>query len=212
MTLELILGPMFCGKTEELIRRVEREKVVDKKFIAFKPSIDTRYSKQAIRSHTGASLNSIPVDGTSKILWHLKRNPNVQVIAIDEIQFLDEGIIDLCREYADNPNVEIIASGLNLDFKREPFKFKDSKKHIGEIMPYAHITNLRAKCTYKMENHEICDHGADYTQRWVNGKPAHYNDPLILVGASESYSARCLKHHFIEGKDNLHVHYWKSQK
>lgn len=212
MTLEMILGPMFCGKTEELIRRVEREKVVEKKVLAFKPAIDTRYSRDYIKSHTGASLQAIPIDHASKIFWHLRRNSDVQVIALDEIQFFDEEIITLCEEYANSTRIEIIASGLNLDFRREPFKFKGSNKHIGEIMPIAHITNLRAKCTYKMENHEFCDKGADYTQRLVNGKPAHYDSPLILVGASEAYAARCLKHHFIEGKDNIHVHYWKSPK
>jgi len=203
MTLELILGPMFCGKTEELIRRVEREKVVDKEVIAFKPSIDTRYSKHYIKSHTGAKIHAIPINKSSKIRWHLKRNPKAKIIALDEIQFFDKGIVKFCIEYANRHDKEVIASGLPLDFRREAFD------NLREIMPYAHITILRAKCTYRMENNEICDKGADYSQRLVDGKPAHYNDPLIKVGASESYAARCLKHHFVPGKDNLHAHYWK---
>jgi len=210
MTLELILGPMFCGKTEELIRRVDRETVVKKKVIAFKPSLDRRYSSDFIVSHSKARLKAVPLDKTSKIAWHLRKAGRVDVIAFDEIQFFDEGMIEFCRQYANDPNIEVIASGLNLDFRREPFKFKGSKKHIGEIMPLAHITNLRAKCTYEKEGGQMCDHGADYTQRLVDGKPAHYNDPLILVGASEAYAARCLSHHFVPGKDRINIHYWKS--
>ena len=209
MTLELILGPMFCGKTEELIRRINREIVVDKIVIAFKHSVDIRFSPEYIVSHSRGRIKATSVKNASQIYKHLK-NKNAKVIGIDEIQFFDEKIIDFCIDYANNPNVKVIASGLNLDFKREPFKFNGSTKHIGEIMPYASITNLRAKCTYFLEHDQKCNMEADYSQRLVNGKPAHYDDQLIVVGAKESYAARCLKHHFIPGKDDLHTHYWKN--
>ena len=210
MTLELILGPMFCGKTSELIRLVEREIVVDKEVVSFKPEIDKRYSINDIASHAGGRLMSIPVDRSSEMYGHVK--PTTEIISIDEIQFFDEGVIDFCIKYANNPNVLLIASGLNLDFRRKPFKFRDSEKHIGELMPYARITNLSAKCTYTLENGKKCDRRADYTQKFVDGAPAPYDSPLVLVSEKKDYAARCLKHHIVPGRDTFNIHYQKIWK
>lgn len=115
----------------------------------------------------------------------------MDIIGIDEIQFFDDKILDFCLGYS----LErlIIVTGLNLDFRGEPFKFRNSKKHIGELMPYSQVTSLSAVCTYS-DNKKICGRDAYFTQRFINGKPAEYHSPLVLVGGKEKYEARCEMH------------------
>lgn len=202
-TLELITGCMFCGKTGELIRRLNREEIAGKEVVIFKPAIDDRYDLSAVVSHDKRQLPALPVSETKDLYNHL--TGSVQVIGIDEIQFLDDAVIDFCLEQVASGR-KVIASGLNLDFRGEPFRFMNSQKHIGYLMVHAMNTQLRAICRYEIpnahsaNNTECCGAEADFTQRLINGLPAPYDSPLILVGSKESYEARCRKHFAVPQK------------
>lgn len=199
MVLEVISGPMYSGKTEELLRRIRREKIAKKKVILFKPKIDDRYELKTISTHYGSVLEAIPVSSTAEMISYLtglEQKP--QVIGIDEIQFFDDEVINFCLKHKDE--VDIIVSSLNLDFRGKPFTFKDSKKHVGDLIVYAQNTSLSAICTH-MKNGEICGRNAIHTQRLINGQPAPHDSPLILVGSVEAYEARCHKHHFVPRKE-----------
>ena len=186
--IELITGPMYCGKTTELLRRLRRNKIAGKEVKLFKPAIDDRRSKNNASTHDGVIMEAYVIERTSDI-----EVGNAEVIGIEEIQFLDDSIVDFCIDLK-NKGIKVIAAGLNLNFKREPFRFKNSEIHIGHLMPYAINTNLHSICTYGSPK---CGEDAFYSQRFINGKPARYNDPEVLVGAEECYDARCLEHHII---------------
>lgn len=178
--IEVVVGPMYSGKSEELIRRVKRAKIAKQKVLVFKPSIDDRYSKADVVSHNGDKTWAIPVSSSVEILAHITND--VDVVAIDEVQFFDENIVEVCKELADN-NKRVICAGLDMDFRGEPFGF------IPKLMAMAEFVNkLQAICM-------TCNNPATRTQRLINGEPAKYSDPIILVGALESYEARCRKCH-----------------
>lgn len=181
--VEVICGSMFCGKTEELIRRVRRAIIAKQKIKVFKPSIDDRYGIQSVTSHNGQRVEAIPVKSSYEILELL--NGETTVVAIDEAQFFDDGIVDVVQELADKHNIRVIVAGLDLDFRAEPFGSMPSLLSMAED-----VTKLHAICVE-------CGESASRTQRLVNGKPARYNDPIILVGAQESYEARCREHHIV---------------
>ncbi len=181
--VEVICGSMFCGKTEELIRRVRRAIIAKQKIKVFKPSIDDRYGIQSVTSHNGQTVEAIPVKSSYEILELL--NGETTVVAIDEAQFFDDGIVDVVQELADKHNIRVIVAGLDLDFRAEPFGSMPSLLSMAED-----VTKLHAICVE-------CGESASRTQRLVNGKPARYNDPIILVGAQESYEARCREHHIV---------------
>lgn len=177
---EIICGSMFSGKTEELIRRVRRAVIARQEIQVFKPNIDNRYGVQVVKSHDGQNVEAIPVSEPEAILSHLK--PETTVVAIDEIQFFSEGIVDVVQQLADR-GLRVIAAGLDMDFRGEPFG------SIPELLCVAEeVMKLHAICV-------ICGDLASRTQRLVNGVPANYEDPVILVGAQESYEARCRAHH-----------------
>ena len=176
-SIEIIVGPMYAGKSEELIRRVNRCKIANLKVLSFKPAIDNRYSAQHITSHNGKQMECIPVSSASKILDYIE-NQEFDVLAIDEVQFLGEDIINICQNAADMGK-RVICSGLDMDFRGEPFQVVPSLMAIAE-----YITKLTAVCMK-------CKMPATRTQRIVNGTPARYDDPIIMVGAKESYEARC---------------------
>ncbi len=182
--MELIVGPMFSGKSEELIRRVNRLKYAKINFLVFKPMIDTRSTQ--IKSRNGLTVKAINISNIDKIKdIVLKFKP--QVVIFDEIQFFDKKITVLLNELA-NEGMRIIASGLDKDFRGIPFG------PMPELLAYADkITKLQAVCL-------DCGKDAIYTQRLVNGKAAHYNEPIIQIGSEESYEARCRDHHDIPGK------------
>ena len=180
--LEVITGPMFAGKSEELIRRVKTLSYTKMKIIAFKPAIDDRYDKTAIASHDGAKYEAYAIKNAQSILELVKQD--TQVVAIDEIQFFDMSIVKICEELADR-GIRVIAAGLDLDFKGEPFG------PMPELLARAEfVTKLSAVCT-------VCGCAATRTQRLIDGKPADFNDPIIKVGAKENYEARCMKHHIV---------------
>ena len=186
--LEVITGPMFAGKSEELIRRVKTLSYTKMKIIAFKPAIDDRYDKTAIASHDGAKYEAYAIKNAQSILELVKQD--TQVVAIDEIQFFDMSIVKICEELADR-GIRVIAAGLDLDFKGEPFG------PMPELLARAEfVTKLSAVCT-------VCGCAATRTQRLIDGKPADFNDPIIKVGAKENYEARCRKHHIVPNKPKL---------
>ncbi len=174
--VETIVGPMFAGKTEELIRRVKRMEYAKKSYIVFKPSIDVRYSKNEIVSHNKKALKAISISHGSDIKRHLKKD--IQAIVIDEVQFFDDSLVKYVKELADM-GYRVICAGLDTDFRAEPFGI------VGPIMAISEkVTKLTAICS-------VCGEEATRTQRIIAGKPAYYNDPTILVGEKESYEARC---------------------
>ena len=181
--IEVICGSMFCGKSEELIRRVRRAIIAGQKTKVFKPSLDDRYGIQNVTSHAGQTVDAIPVSSSLDILE--QANSDTTVAAIDEAQFFDDGIVEVAQKLADAHNIRVIAAGLDLDFRGEPFGSMPYLLSIAED-----VTKLHAICM-------ICGESASRTQRLVNGKPASYHEPVILVGAQEAYEARCRRHHIV---------------
>lgn len=174
--VEVITGPMFAGKTEELIRRVKRMEYAKKNYLVFKPAIDVRYSSNEVVSHNKKSVNAINISHGSDIKRYLKRD--TQAIVIDEVQFFDDSLVKYVQELA-GAGLRVICAGLDTDFRGEPFGI------VGPLMAVAEqVTKLTAICSE-------CGTDATRTQRIIDGKPAYYDDPTILVGANDSYEARC---------------------
>jgi thymidine kinase len=178
--VEVICGSMFSGKTEELIRRARRASIAKQKVQVFKPAIDTRYSVQRVTSHNGLDFEAIPVASSQDILAQL--DPNTTVVAIDEAQFFDAGIVQMVEELSSRA-IRVIIAGLDMDFRGEPFGSMPALLCCAD-----EVQKLHAICM-------ICGEDASRTQRLVNGQPARYDDPIIMVGASEAYEARCREHH-----------------
>lgn len=178
--LEVIVGSMFSGKSEELLRRLRRAVIARQHVQVFKPAIDNRYSETKVASHAGNFFDAQVINCADDILRLLR--DDTTVIGIDEVQFLDETIIGIVESLADR-GIRVIMAGLDTDFRGEPFGV------VPALMARAEqVDKLSAICT-------VCGEPATRTQRIVNGKPAHYNEPIVVVGASECYEARCRKHH-----------------
>lgn len=174
--LEVICGSMFSGKTEELLRRIRRAVIAKQNVQLFKPVIDNRYGATVVASHDGSQWEGIVVHTAAEILEKLE--PNTHVIAIDEVQFFDDAIVQVCDTLA-LQGKRIIVAGLDLDFRGEPFG------PMPQLMAKAEsVHKLHAICM-------ICGGEASRTQRLINGHPAYYEDPVILIGAEETYEARC---------------------
>ena len=174
--IEVICGSMFSGKTEELIRRTRRAQIARQKVQVFKPRLDDRYQFERVASHTGMHLDAIVVGGAREIPQLVA--PDTTVVVIDEGQFFDWTIADVCDFLANNGRRVIIA-GLDLDFRGEPFG------PMPLLMAQAErVDKLQAICV-------VCGAPASRTQRLINGQPASYDDPVIMVGADEVYEARC---------------------
>jgi len=187
--IEVICGPMFAGKTEELLRRVNRLEYAKINYCIFKPAIDDRYVLEEVVSHNGIGKEAIVVNDAQEILRHIDHN--VQAVAIDEVQFFDAHIVDVC-EYLANNGLRVIVNGLDMDFRGEPFAIMTQLLARAEF-----ITKLTAICMQ-------CGAAATRTQRLIDGQPARYNDEIILVGAAESYEARCRHcHQVLERPDFL---------
>jgi thymidine kinase len=178
--IEVICGSMFSGKTEELIRRLRRAQIARQRIQVFKPGIDLRYTDKAIASHNGLQEQAVPVNDSAELLAHL--DPTADVVAIDEVQFFDAAIVDVCNTLADQGK-RVICAGLDMDFRGVPFG------PIPQLLAIAeHVDKLHAICV-------VCGAEASRTQRLIAGKPAYIDDPIVLVGASEVYEARCRAHH-----------------
>lgn len=185
---EIITGPMSCGKTEELLRRIRRHTIAKRKVKVISPEIDTRAKGDYIESRNGLWLDAYKVKASVEILNLIDKDD--EIIAIDELQFFDKDIVDVVKKLI-SMNKKIIATGLDLDFKAEPFG------EMATLLAYADkvdkLTAICMKC------------GSDYatrTQRLIDGKPADKNSPLIMIGADETYEARCTKCYELPDKNN----------
>lgn len=183
--IEVICGSMFSGKSEELIRRVRRAEIARQKVQVFKPRIDNRYDgEEVVNSHDGRAAEAVPIEHSQEILTHLAADTTV--VGIDEGQFLDHGLVDICRRLT-RRDIRVIIAGLDLDFRGEPFG------PMPELIAQAEqVDKLHAICV-------VCGDEASRTQRLIDGKPASYRDPIILVGATEAYEARCRRCHEVPG-------------
>lgn len=179
--IEVIAGPMFSGKSEELIRRVTRALIARQRVQVFKPVIDDRYEKRAVASHMGRMLEAQPVADVTALVAALE--PDTQVVAVDEAQFFDADLVMLVDRLADRGK-RVILAGLDLDFRGEPFG-----PMAGLITRAEVVEKLTAICR--------CGQAATRTQRLIAGQPAHVDDPVVLVGAAESYEPRCRACHAV---------------
>ena len=188
--IEVICGCMFAGKTEELIRRINVLSFAKKKIIIFKPKIDDRYSSTQIVSHAGRSIDCITIDKAREMLDYLKKEEDIDVIAIDEVQFFDEDVVAICDYLADQGK-RVMVAGLDKDFRGEPFGV------MPELLTRAEfVTKLTAVCAK-------CGAPATRTQRLINNEPASFHDPIVLVGATEHYEPRCRHCHKVLDKPTL---------
>jgi len=177
---EVITGSMFSGKTDELIRRLRRARIAKQNVQVFKPIIDIRYTLEKVTSHAGSEFEATPVVRARDILPLVK--PDTTVVAIDEAQFFEPEVVEVCRTLAAR-GVRVIGAGLDQDFRGEPFGPMPQLLSMAE-----HVDKLHAICA-------VCGDEASRTQRLINGQPAQYDDPVVVVGASELYEARCREHH-----------------
>ncbi len=175
--LEVICGPMFSGKTEELIRRIRRAMIAKQNVVVFKPIIDNRFDEINITSHSNLSLPSIPIKEANEIWDHI--DETTQVVGIDEAQFFSNDLVDICQKLADR-NIRVICAGLDQDYRGIPFE------PIPQLLAVAeYITKTLAICM-------VCGNPASRTQRLIKSKER------ILVGASDKYEARCRKCHTVD--------------
>jgi thymidine kinase len=185
--IEVITGVMFSGKSEELIRRVRRGIIGRRRVQVFKSHIDARYAGlYSVSTHDGREIEAAPVDSAAEI-FRLVR-PDTELVAIDEAQFLDPEIVTVASALAAR-GVRVILAGTDTDFRGEPFGA------MGDLLAIAEsVDKLQAICV-------ICGDLATRNQRLVDGKPARYDSPTILVGGRESYEARCRHCHRVPRKD-----------
>ncbi|MEJ2546972.1 MAG: thymidine kinase [Gemmatimonadota bacterium] len=190
-SIEVITGVMFSGKSEELLRRVRRALVARRSVQVFKSHLDDRYSGiHAISSHDGRRIDARPVSHSKELAEQL--DPAVDVVAIDEVQFLDGGIVNLANRLADS-GIRVIIAGIDMDFRGEPFG------QIGSLLAVAErIDKLHAICV-------VCGELATRNQRLIDGRPAPAEGPTIQVGGSESYEARCRRCHRVPSIADLQI-------
>lgn len=194
--IEIICGCMFSGKTEELIRRVKRAQIARQKVQVFQHCLDLRYGERRVASHAGAQLKAATARTAAELRQQIERAPQgmatqvvaTQVVAIDEAQFFDAAIAPMCEELADR-GLRVIVAGLDMDFRGEPFGAMPRLLTVAEM-----VDKLNAICV-------VCGAPATRTQRLIDGQPAYYEDPIIMVGASEVYEARCRACHQVPRRE-----------
>jgi len=179
-SVEVVTGSMFSGKTDELIRRLRRATIARQKVQVFKPAIDERYGLQQVTSHAGSAYQAIPVKSAADILPQLAEDTTV--VGIDEAQFFDPEIVSIVQDLAER-GIRVIVAGLDTNFRAEPFGSMPILMAIAEK-----VDKYQAICM-------VCGEAACRTQRLVDGRPAYFEDPVVIVGASEMYEARCRQHH-----------------
>lgn len=184
-SVEVVCGSMFSGKTDELIRRLRRATIARQTVQVFKPVIDNRYDVEKVTSHAGSVFDAFPITKAADVFKYL--DPKTTLVGIDEAQFFDDEIVSIVQQLADK-GLRVLVAGLDTDFRGEPFGTMPVLMAIAE-----RVDKLQAICM-------VCGEAACRTQRLVNGKPARYDDPVIIVGAAELYEARCRKHHEVPGK------------
>ncbi|SDM37432.1 thymidine kinase [Halogranum gelatinilyticum] len=181
--VEVISGSMFSGKTEELLRRLRRAEIAGQEVAVFKPAVDDRYGEATIGSHNGRQWEATVVDSEGDGLWTMLDQLNGEkVVAIDEANFFSTELVDVCEALAADGR-RVIVSGTDQTFRGEPFEPLPQLLALAE-----YVDKLQAICT-------VCGEPATRNQRLIDGEPAHVDDPTILVGAEESYEARCRNCH-----------------
>jgi thymidine kinase len=180
--IEIVCGSMFSGKSEELIRRVKRAEIARLNVKVFKPSIDKRYSAKEVVSHSGFVFEAVLITEPEEIYGFIDNNTNV--VAIDEVQFFSEDVIGVCQKLADSGK-RVIVAGLDQDFRGNPFG------------PVPHLLALAEKVDKLNAICVVCGKPACRSQRIIDGNPAAADSPTILVGAAESYEARCRRCHVL---------------
>ncbi len=189
--IEVISGVMFSGKSEELIRRMRRAVIARKRVQVFKSHLDARYAGiYQVSSHDGRNVEAIPVDTSEQIMARV--NADTQVVGVDEAQFLDEGIVELATALAQR-GMRVVLAGTDLDFRGEPFGPMPRLLAIAEM-----VDKLHAICV-------VCGGPASRNQRLINGRPARYDSPTIMVGGQEAYEARCRSCHKVPKLDEDQV-------
>lgn len=188
-SITVVTGCMFSGKTEELIRLVRRAIHARQVVQVFKSAVDTRCETEVIRTHDGVTLKATSVHNSEELERALL--PNVNVVGIEEVQFFDDRIVDLCMRLADR-GVQVICAGLDQDFRGMPFGFMPRLLALAED-----VIKLHAIC-------KVCGRTASRTQRLVDGRPAAWSDPMILIGAEETYEARCRRCHRVRRRPRGH--------
>lgn len=179
--IEVITGVMFSGKSEELMRRVRRALIAKRRVQVFKSALDGRYAGLgSISSHDGTTVQAVPVAGSRELAE--MAHPETSVFAVDEVQFLDDGIVDVLSLLADR-GARVIAAGIDMDFRGEPFGCMPRLLSVAE-----QVDKLHAICV-------VCGSPATRNQRLVDGAPAPYEAPVIQVGGAEAYEARCRRCH-----------------
>jgi thymidine kinase len=187
--IEVITGVMFSGKSEELIRRVRRALIAKRRVQVFKSALDDRYAGlKRISSHDGSGVDAVPIRSSFELAE--KAHRDAHVIAVDEVQFLDDGIVDVLSLLADR-GTRVIVAGTDMDFRGEPFG------PIGAVLSIAEtVDKLHAICV-------LCGNLATRNQRLVDGEPAPYEAPIIQVGGAESYEARCRRCHQVPSESRF---------
>jgi thymidine kinase len=189
--IEVIAGVMFSGKSEELIRRVRRAMIARKRVQVFKSHLDERYAGlYMVTSHDGRSVQAIPVDSATQLAQRI--DPMAHVVAIDEAQFLDRGILEVVTDLASRGR-RVILAGTDTDFRGEPFGPMADLMAVAEV-----VDKLHAICV-------LCGGPASRNQRLIGGKPAPYSSPQIMVGGHEAYEARCRMCHSVPRVDEQQV-------
>ena len=189
--IEVISGVMFSGKSEEMIRRVRRAIIGKKKVQVFKSHLDDRYSGvYSIASHDGRTVEAVPVDSSLQIAQQL--DGHADMIAIDEAQFLDSGVVELSTSLAQR-GIRVILAGTDTDFRGEPFGAMPQLMAVADV-----VDKLHAICV-------VCGGPASRNQRLIEGRPARWDSPVIMVGGRESYEARCRHCHQVPRRDEEQV-------
>ena len=185
--IEIIAGVMFSGKSEELIRRVRSATIAGNRVQVFKSRLDDRYGNaSAVLSHDGTALDAQPVACAADVMRRV--HPDAAVVAVDEVQFMDEGIVWVATDLAATGR-RVILAGTDTDFRGEPFASMPALMAIAEI-----VDKLSAVCV-------VCGEPACRNQRLVDNRPVPYDSPTILVGGRESYEARCRHCHVVPQAD-----------
>jgi thymidine kinase len=189
--IEVIAGVMFSGKTEELIRRVRRAVIAKKRVQVFKSHLDDRHAElHSTSTHDGITVEAQPVDSAAEIMRLVRQE--TEVVAVDEVQFLDEGIVSVSTALANN-GMRVILAGTDADFRGEPFGAMPQLMAVAE-----YVDKLHAICV-------VCGDDACRNQRLIDGRAATYESPTIMVGGSETYEARCRTCHQVPRVDEDQV-------
>lgn len=175
-SITVVCGSMFAGKSEELIRRARRALYAKRKVQVFKPSIDDRFDETSVVTHMGVTHQAVPVNSVRELASKVEKD--TQIVLIEEAQFFDGSLVELAVGLADEGK-DVVLAGLDQDFRRQPFGPMPQLLAVAD-----EVVKLRAICMK-------CGAPASHTYRVINGKPAHNDDPIILIGATESYEARC---------------------